>query len=180
MTRFALLSALALAALPHPRADAQPDAFFPGSIRIIDAKADKGKLTWTEYATTPVVREIEVIVNMNGKQVATKQKVTVHEVVPVTKTADLKGAKATDAAGKAIDADKLAERLKESTPVVLVSGAVPAKHRALFKDTTVFVEFPQPKGPPVPAPPGVVVPAPVPLPAPVPPIVLPPGEKKSG
>ena len=162
MTRFALLSALAFAALLSARADAQPGAFLPG-VQIIDAKVEKGKLTWTEYATTPVTKEIEVVVNMNGKQVPVKQKITVHEIVPVTRMNDLKGAKVTDGAGKEVGADKLAERLKEPAPVVLITGPLSAKHRALFKDTTVFVEFPAAPVPPAVLPaPGGAPPAPVP------------------
>jgi hypothetical protein len=168
MTRFALLSAIALAALPPAPALAQPAVPGLGGLRIAEAKADKGKLTWTVTELVPVTKEIEVTVNVNGMNVVRKQAVTVYENQSVTKTADLKGLKATDVAGKEIDADKLAERLKEATPVVFVSGTVPAKHRALFKDATVFVEIL-----PLPAPaiPGV---------APAVPGVAPavPGEKK--
>ena len=112
------------------RADAQPPFDpTPGGFRIVDAKADKGKLTWTETAAVPVEKVVDVIMVIDGKQVSVKKKVTVIEYVSVTKTGDLKGAKVTDAAGKAIEADKIAERLKETTPVVFVSGPVPAKHR---------------------------------------------------
>jgi hypothetical protein len=168
MTRFALLSALALAALLPAPALAQPAAVGPGGVRIAEAKIDKGKLTWTVTEVVPVIKEIEVTVNVNGMNVVQKRAVTAYEPQSVTRTADLKGVKATDAAGKEIDADKLAERLKEATPVVFVSGTVPAKHRALFKDTTIFVEI-------VPLPatavPGVVPAAPGTAPAV-------PGEKK--
>ena len=172
MIRSVVLAALALAVLAPTRAGAQPPFDpTPGGFRIVDAKADKGKLTWTETVAVPVVKEVEVIMMIDGKPVAVKKKVTTIEYVSVAKTGDLKGAKVTDAAGKAIDADKIAERLKETTPVVFVSGPVPAKHRELFKDTTVFVEFPQPKGPvPFPVPPA---PAPAPPVVPVPPVPLP-------
>jgi hypothetical protein len=45
--------------------------------------------------------------------------------------------------------------LKDSTPVVLVTGRLPEKHRTLFKEKTLFVELPEPgKGnaPPLPVP----------------------------
>lgn len=148
MTRFALFAALVLLSAPALAQPPGPPGL--GGITIIDAKADKGKLAWTEYVAVPVQKEVERVVVANGKQVTVKQTVTVHEVVPVTKAVELKGLKVTDAAGKEIDADKVAERLKEATPVVLASGALPAKHRALFKDTTLFVEPlppPAPKGP---------------------------------
>ena len=45
----------------------------------------------------------------------------------------------TDATGKAIEADKLADRLKEG-PAVLLTAPLSDKHRKLFKDDTLFVE----------------------------------------
>jgi hypothetical protein len=165
MNRFAPLAAIALAALLPAPATAQPAALGLGGLHIAEAKIDKGKLTWTVTEVVPVTKQVEVTVNVNGMNVVQKRAITAYETVQVTKAAEVKGLKATDAAGKEIDADKLAERLKEATPVVFVSGTVPAKHRALFKDTTVFLEFPAPKAP------GVVAPA-VPVPVPI------PGEKK--
>ena len=176
MIRSAVLAALALVALAPARAPAQFDA--PGSFRVVEAKADKGKLAWEEVRYVPTTREEERVVVVNGMNV--KQKVAVTVVVPVLETRgyELKTLKATDGAGKAIDAEKLAELLKEKTPVVVVSGPVPEKHRKLFKDTTVFVELPQPKAPPVPVPAPVPFPAPpAVVPAPVPPVILPPAEK---
>ncbi len=175
MLRFTLLLAVGTLVMLPTAAFAQPGV--PGSFRVVDAKVDKGKVTWTETQLVPTTKEVEVVVVINGVNVKQKRALTV--LVPVVETlaADLKDLKATDGAGKAIDADKLAELLKESTPVVIVSGPVPEKHRKLFKDTTVFVDLSQkvPGPVPVPAPPAVIVP-----PGAAPPVVLPPGEKKEG
>lgn len=179
MIRFAALAATALAVLVPARANAQPE--LPGAFRIVEVKVDKGKVTWTEMRYTPTTKEEERVVTINGMRVTQKVAVTVYIPVMETQAIELKKLKATDAAGKAIDAEKLAELLKETTPVVFVPGSVPEKHRKLFKDTTVFVELPKPEAPKLPGP--VPVPAPpvvIPAPGGAPPVVVPPGEKKNG
>src|SRR5438067_4376391 len=113
MTRFAVLLALASVSLLPARAPAQPAV--PGPLQVVDAKAEKDKLQWTQSQVVPVAKEVPVEVVKNGMKFIEKRTVTVYEVVPVTRTAELKTIKATDAAGKAIDADKLAELLKDST-----------------------------------------------------------------
>jgi hypothetical protein len=152
--RFTVLAAIALAALAPARASAQP--VLPGPFRVVEAKADGGKVIWSEIKFVPQVKEEERVVVINGMNVTQKVAVTVFVPVQETIGFELKKLKATDGTGKAIAADKLAELLKESTPVVIVSGPVPEKHRALFKEKTVFLELPQPepgKGPePVPPP----------------------------
>jgi hypothetical protein len=163
MTRLAILSALVLAALLPARASAQPGA--PGGLHITDAKVDKDKLVWTVTVMVPVQKAVPVEVEKNGMKVTELRTVVVYEIQQVTKAVELKGFKATDAAGKPIAADKLAELLKETGPVVLVTGTLPERHRKLFKDTTVFLESVAPV-PPVPPPPPPVPAPPVP---PVPP-----------
>jgi hypothetical protein len=146
MIRFALFFALALAVLPPARCSAQP--ITPGSFRVVDAKADKGKLAVTETEYVPIQKVEEVVVVANGKQVVEKRTVTALEAVSVTREIEFKGVKASDVSGKEIGSDKLAELLKEQKPVVVVTGPILAKHRALFKDTTVFLELaPEPKAP---------------------------------
>ncbi len=88
----------------------------------------------------PVRKVVEATVDVNGMNVVEKREVTVYESVTVARAFEPKQFKATDASGKAIDAEKLADPLKETAPVVLISGPIPEKHRALFKDRTVFVE----------------------------------------
>jgi hypothetical protein len=160
MIRFPVLAALALAALLPVRAAAQPIDPSAGTFRIVEVKVEKDKLTWMETKSVPVTRAEEVVVEKNGKKVIEKVEVTVLESIPEVRSVGLKALKATDGAGKAIAADKLAELLKEPTAVVMTSGPVPAKHRELFKEKTVFIEIPAPKlpGPPLPLPPPVAAP----------------------
>ncbi|MBA4067297.1 MAG: hypothetical protein C0501_27030 [Isosphaera sp.] len=128
---------LLLALAPGLAAAQGPDPF-----RVVDAEAKKDRLFWTVTEVATVAEQVAVEVEVNGvKRVEFR---TVTKLVPVTTTraVELNTVKVTDAAGKAIPADKLAERLKEPAPVVLVTGPVTDKHRALFKDTTIFVELP--------------------------------------
>jgi hypothetical protein len=139
------LAAVLLAALAPGLAAAQgPDPF-----RVVDAEVKKDRFFWTENQQVPVTEQVAVQVVVDG--VTRAETRTVTKLVPVTTTraAELNTLKVTDAAGKAVPADKLADRLKGPTAVVLVTGAVNEKHRALFKDTVLFVELPA-AAPPVP------------------------------
>jgi hypothetical protein len=138
MPRF---SALLLVTLLPGLAAAQA----PGSFQVVDARVEKDKLFWTETRTEVVMQEIAVQVLVNGMVVTEKRVVPVMRPVTITRADELKGVKATDVAGKAITAEKLAELLKETTPVVVAAGPVAEKHRALFKDKVIFLELPQPK-----------------------------------
>jgi hypothetical protein len=154
------LAALALCALPL---SAQPPGFF----RIAELKADGDKVAWTEMQYQTVQKEVAVTVNRNGVNVTEKRSVLETMPVTVKREVELSKLKATDAAGKAVDAKALAKRLKETTTVVIVTAPPGEKERKLFKDSTLFVQLPAPevrKGPgPLPPP---TVPAPVkPLPA---------------
>lgn len=172
MFRFAVLAALGAVALAPAVALAQPA---PGEFQVIDVKANNGKITWNSVRAVPVRKVVEVTVNVNGMNVVEKREIVVNEFVTYASELALNKVKVTNGAGKAVDADKAAELLKGGGAVVLVSGPVAAKHRALFKETTLFIEMPvdlPPKGGPGTAP---VVPAVEPLPAP--PVALPPGVK---
>lgn len=162
MSRF--LAAALVAALPG-LAFAQP-----GGVQIVDAKVASGRLEWVETVAVPVQKTVQYEEVQDGKKVVKTKAVTVMELVQKTALAELKNVKATDAAGKAIAAEKLAELLKDGKSIVI--GSVTEKQRALFKDTTVFVEVQVVPGavlPPI-AVPLPVNPAPkaVPLPAPIP------------
>ncbi|AMV26599.1 hypothetical protein VT84_19530 [Gemmata sp. SH-PL17] len=141
------LAVLVLLCLPG-RVSAQE----PLGFQIVDAKVEKGKLTWSEEKAVPVARVVEVTVNINGKNVIEKRTVLEYTTSTVTQAHELKNLNATDVKGKAIGADKLAELLKEPTPVVLLIGPLADKHRALFKDKTVFVFLPLPYAVPEPPP----------------------------
>lgn len=157
MRRFVLtLAALALCALPL--CAQSPDSL--AGLRVVDAKAEQGKIRWGEMKTVPVQQNVQVTVNVNGVPRTQTQTVVTMQVVGATSEYELAKVKVTDSAGKPVAADKLAGLLKDSTPVVLVTGTLPEKHRKLFKEKTLFVELPA-------AEPGKLVPAPA-LPAPVP------------
>jgi hypothetical protein len=149
MRRFVLtLAALALGALPL---SAQPPGFF----RFAELKADGGKVAWTETTYQAVQKEVIVVVNRNGVNVNEKQ--TVAQMVPVSvqRSVEIAKLKATDGAGKAVDAEALAKVLKEPTAVVIVAAPPGEKERKLFKETTLFIQLPAAgKGiaPPVPVP----------------------------
>src|SRR4051812_30631528 len=98
MRRLAVLVALALAALAPARAAAQPE--LPGAFRVVEVKADKGKLTWEEIRYAATTKEEEVVVNVNGMNVKQKRAVTVLVPVAETRAVELKALKATDGAGK--------------------------------------------------------------------------------
>jgi hypothetical protein len=139
MIRLAAFAALVLAVAPA-RADDPAAAPF----RIIDARVASGKLEWEEARTVavPVVKQVQVVEN---GMVVVKNAVFMELVTVADKQAiEVKDLKATDVAGKAVAADTLADLLKEKTPVVLMTGPLPVKHRGLFKDKTVFVELPPP------------------------------------
>ncbi|MBM3981214.1 MAG: hypothetical protein FJ304_13175 [Planctomycetes bacterium] len=172
MFRFAALAALGAVALAPALALAQPA---PGGFQVVDVKANNGKITWNSVRAVPVRKVVEVTVNVNGMNVVEKREITVYETVTYASELALNKVKVTNGAGKVVDAEKAAEQLKEGGAVVLVSGPVAAKHRALFKETTLIIEMPAqlpPMGGPDTAP---VAPAVEPIPAP--PVVLPPGVK---
>lgn len=135
-----LLAAVLVVVLPG-FAPAQPCEF-----KIVDAKAEKGRVQWTECRTVPVERALSVEVEKDGKKFVEQRRVTVHESVSVVVSYEAKALKATDSAGKPIAAEKLLGLLKESTPVVTSAAPVGEKQRALFKDNVIFVELPPPGG----------------------------------
>jgi 3-oxoacyl-ACP reductase-like protein len=134
------LAAVLLAALIPAFAPAQT----PYSFRIVEAKVERDHVQWTDCKIVPVQKTVAVEVEKNGMKMIEMRTVTVNEKVSVVVAFDLKTVKATDAAGKAIAADKLAGLLKETPTVVVTTEPITEKHRALFKDKTVFLELPPP------------------------------------
>jgi len=135
-----ILAALLVALLPGLAAAQEACSF-----QIADAKVENDKVQWTECKTVPVQRMVAVEVEKDGMRFIENRTVTVHEKITVVVAFDLKTLTATDAAGKAIAADKLAGVLKESPTVVITAAPVAEKHRALFKDKVIFLELPPPK-----------------------------------
>ena len=112
-----------------------------GVPRIVPARVEGDYLIWPEAKQTPITKEIDVLIDLNGKPTVQKVTVTSTETSILHRTVSLKKLKFTDGAGKAIAADKLAERLIEESPVVFHTGPLAAKYRSLFSSDAVLVEF---------------------------------------
>lgn len=111
----------------------------PQNFTLADAKVEKGMLI-VEYTTYVYKKE------PMGYAL---------DVTMITLKLHLKKTKITDIDGKPIPDEKLAERLKEMSPVVLIQTPVVKKYRSLFHEKTIFVEpLPpdlKPAGPVVPS-----------------------------
>lgn len=135
MTRFALLTTFALVALVGP-AGSQP----PG-VRFATAGATGATLSLTETVVVPVAKKVTVTVEIDGKAVQQEREVTVYEAAQIERKLVAKDARVTDGTGKAVGADKLTELLKKPAPIVILTAPLSAEHRALFKDSTLFLDL---------------------------------------
>ena len=126
---------LIVAALAGPAAAQAPPV-------LATAKVEKDQLLLTRTEPVVVPKEVTVEVIVNGKTVVEKRVVTEVQTVQRVVALPLMGVKATDATGKPIPADRLADLLKEETPVVVSAGEVPEKFRKLFKSDVVFLTLP--------------------------------------
>lgn len=171
-TAMLLVAALAAPALAQPPgAGAARPAVLPvppagPAVTFKTVRVEDGKLLMPVFRAVPVTVQQEVTVTTPGgrteKQVVT---VTQFQAVEERLAVGLDTHTLTDAAGKAIDAKRAAELLKEDTAVVVVSGGpLPEQYRKLFRDGTVFLQMPNTAPRPLPAP------AVRPLPAPVDPV----------
>ncbi|MBY0460405.1 MAG: hypothetical protein K2V38_24075, partial [Gemmataceae bacterium] len=118
----------------------QPTVPPANPFRVLDVKAEKGQIVWSEFVTVPVQKQVVRAVKVNGIVVNEVVNVTVFETVSVSKTLELKAVRATTASGKKLDAEALAELLKEERSVVLAPGLLTDKQRKLFKDDTILLE----------------------------------------
>jgi hypothetical protein len=134
-----LILAGSLVAADRPDAAAVP--------RVVPARVEGEYLIWPEPKQTPVTKEVDVLIEINGKPAVQKVTVTSTETVLLHRAVALKKLKFTDGAGKAIAAEKLAERLVEESPVVFHTGPLAAKYRALFANDAILVEFEAPPAP---------------------------------
>lgn len=123
----------------------KPDAI--GAPRIVPARVEGEYLIWPEAKQTPITKDVDVLIDVNGKAVVQRVTVTSTETSIVHRAVALKKLKFTDGGGKAIAPEKLAERLAEEAPVVFHTGPLAAKYRALFASDAVLVEFEVPPSP---------------------------------
>lgn len=117
--------------------------------QLVLVKIEKDSLTWLEYKSVPVSKEVEISVLKDGKLIVEKRTVTQMVTVPEQHAVPVKGLRAT-MNGKAIPEDKLAELLAEETPVVFHTGNLSAKFKKVLKDDAILIEFDPPAATPKP------------------------------
>lgn len=139
MTR--LCPAVLLLALAGPAAAQPVEAINP---QVVTARVEDGRLLWTTTQLLPVQKPVVVTVVVNGRPVAETRNVTELTRVTSERSEAVKNVKATDGAGKAITADRLSERLREDSAIVLHVGRLPDAFRRAFRDDTILIELPGP------------------------------------
>src|SRR5262249_15182213 len=104
---------------------------------VLPGRVVKDKFVYSETAHVPFMR---IVPSAQPGAPATERGYLIQSRQVASPVA---GVRATDAAGKPIPADKIAERLKEETVVVVTYGtAVEERVRKAFKDGMVFLSFP--------------------------------------
>lgn len=119
---------------------AQPAAPAP---HLAVARVKGESLVWATTVSVPVKKTVAVTVLVNDQPVVETRDVTVMETITREESVKLKDARVTDGAGRAIPADRLAERLGKGAAVVLNAGRIPDVYRRVFKDDAVLVELPE-------------------------------------
>ncbi|HET6575240.1 MAG TPA: hypothetical protein VFG68_16660 [Fimbriiglobus sp.] len=114
---------------------------------LLAGRVERDKFVYGETVHVPFMRMVQ------GPQPGAPATELVYLIQTRQVAVPLKGATATDAAGKPIPVEKLAEVLKdEAVVVVTYGGELDPKFRKPFKEGTVFLSFPAapPKEPVVP------------------------------
>jgi hypothetical protein len=169
MTPLLFAAALVAAYPPAPPVETKPTGT-PPTISV--AKIDGDRLILTRTQTVTRIESRTENVQVGNMVVPRVVKVPVQTPVTVETAYPLKDVKGFDAANKAIDAAKLAERLKNPTAVVVSGDGQPIgdAFRQLLKEDVIVLILPlaQPvpppdKTPPPPQPPPGKVPVPPPV-----------------
>lgn len=142
MTRFA--PALVLLAFAGPAAAQPVGAVNP---QVVTARVENDALVWTTTQLLAVQKPVVVTVVVNGRPVSETRLVTELTRVTSDRSEAVKNLKATDGSGRVVTADKLAERLREDTTVVIHVGRLPDAFRRAFRDETILIELPGPAAP---------------------------------
>lgn len=148
MRRFLLSAACVLgscgfATAQGPKAVTAPPQF-------VVARVADGNLSWTTTEQVPLTKQIAVTVLVNGQPVVENRTVTVLEPVTRETSIPVKHLKVRDGAGRAVEADRVAERLGRGGAVVLLSTPLADDFRRLFRDDALLIELPPPPAPPRP------------------------------
>ena len=166
MTPLLFAAVLTVAYPPAPPPEVKPSSV-PPTFAVAKIDGERLVLTRVQLVTkyVPEVRTVQV-----GDKVVTETvAVPVQTAVQQESVYPLKDVKGFDAANKPIEAAKLAERLKNATPVVVSGDNQPIGEafRKLLKDDAILLTVPlgQPVPPPDKAPPPPPPPGRTPLPA---------------
>ncbi|QDU21638.1 hypothetical protein [Urbifossiella limnaea] len=143
MTR--VVSVVALLAVAGSAAAQPVGAINP---QVVTARIENGSLVWATTQLLPVQKPVVVTVVVNGRPTAETRTVTELTRVTSERSEAVKNLKAADGAGRAINAERLAERLREEATVVLHVGRLPDAFRRAFRDETILIELPGPAAPP--------------------------------
>jgi hypothetical protein len=166
MTSLLLSAVLAAAYPPPPPIEPAKLPGIPPTVLVAQIDGEKLLITRSQLLTKYEQRTITRQVGNETVQetVAVPVLVQVPEVIPFP----VKDVKAFDAANKPIDAEKVAERLKAATPVVISTDGQPVAeaYRKLLKDDAILLTLPHPLPPmrQAPPPPPDKVPPPPPPP----------------
>jgi hypothetical protein len=143
-----LLAFATLHAAPVPEKALVPDG--PAPVLVSAEIGKDGALTVGRRLTRSEVVPEKVEIVVGGQKQAVTRYITREVFVEVMERYDLKEVKAFGTDGKPIDAVKLAELFKKSTPVVVSADGnkVGPYYLQLFKEGTVILVLPAAKEPP--------------------------------
>jgi hypothetical protein len=148
---------VALAILAGPLAAQEPEKIDkpePDAMpKIVTARIEREFLVISEFKTKPVTKEVDLLIEVNGKAAVQRMTVNSSETTLVHRAVPLKKLKAADGAGKQIPMEKLAARLIGEAPVVIHTGPLAAKFRPMFAESAILIEFELPPTKPLATPP---------------------------
>lgn len=115
--------------------------------KIVIARIEREFLVISEFKEKPVMKEVDLLIEVNGKAAVQRMTVSSTETTLVHRAVPLKKLKAANGAGKAIPIEKLTIRLAGETPVAIHTGPLAAKFRPLFAEAAILIEFEPPPKP---------------------------------
>ena len=137
-----LVAAFAVAfALPAVAADPPPAPALPtATVTVTAVTVMDGAFHVTQYLSAAVQKQGTRKVKKGDEVVDEVYTFTEIVMTPVTTAYKLKDVKATGTDGKALPADDLEKKLKDSGAVVMHVGPLSDAVRKVFKDGTVFID----------------------------------------
>lgn len=139
---------IVIAILAAPLSAQEPDRIDkpdPSAMpKIVTARIEREFLVISEFKTKPVTKEVDLLIERNGKAAVQRMTVNTTETTLVHRAVPLKKLKAADGVGKPIPMEKLAARLIAESPVVIHTGPLAAKFRPMFAESAILIEFETP------------------------------------